>query len=146
MTAVLILNGPNLNLLGQREPETYGAETLKDVEKKCMEQAKLLGLSITCSQSNHEGELVSALQDAGQTGSWVVFNPGAYTHTSLALHDAIIGSQCKVIEVHISNVHARESFRHHSFVSPVAKGTIVGLGTYGYTLALQAIAEHVNSS
>ncbi|MEP2944311.1 MAG: type II 3-dehydroquinate dehydratase [Hyphomicrobiales bacterium] len=141
MTDVLILNGPNLNLLGTREPEIYGETTLSDVEKQCSLEGSRLGLNITHKQSNHEGELVSTLQDAGAAGTWVVFNSGAYTHTSVALHDAIVGSSCKVIEVHISNVHARETFRHHSFISPVAQGTIVGLGTYGYILALQAIAE-----
>jgi len=145
MTDVLILNGPNLNLLGTREPEIYGKTTLFDVERQCVEEGAKLGLSVSHLQSNHEGELVSALQKAGQNNVWVVFNPGAYTHTSIALHDAIAGSGCKVIEVHISNVHAREEFRHHSFISPVAKGTIVGFGTYGYTLALQAVATQTKT-
>lgn len=141
MADVLILNGPNLNLLGTREPEVYGETTLDDIEKQCVHEGKRLGLNVAHKQSNHEGELVTALQEAGASGTWVIFNSGAYTHTSVALPDAIIGSNCKVIEVHISNVHARESFRHHSYISPVAKGTIVGFGTYGYILALQAIAE-----
>lgn len=141
MTNVLILNGPNLNLLGMREPEIYGGDTLQDVEKSCIEKGKSLDLTVSCRQSNHEGELVTSLQEAGRDKVWVIFNPGAYTHTSVALHDAIVGSNCAVIEVHISNIHAREEFRHHSFISSVAKGTIVGLGTSGYTLALQAISE-----
>lgn len=143
MTDVLILNGPNLNLLGTREPEIYGKITLSDVEKQCLLEGERLGLSVTHKQSNHEGELVTAIQEAGQNNIWVIFNSGAYTHTSIALHDAIVGSDCNIIEVHISNIHARETFRHHSFISPVAKGTIVGLGTYGYILALQAIAEQI---
>ena len=141
MTNVLVLNGPNLNLLGTREPEIYGATTLEMLEAECQSVGEKLGLTVSCRQSNHEGELVDVLQQSGSDGTWVVFNPGAYTHTSVALHDAIAGSNCNVIEVHISNVHAREAFRHHSYVSPVSKGTIVGLGTYGYTLALQAIAS-----
>lgn len=141
MTDILILNGPNLNLLGSREPEVYGTTTLKDVEASCIHIGKKLGYTVLCHQSNHEGELVDTLQQAGRDGHWVVFNPGAYSHTSVALHDAIIGSECRVIEVHISNIHAREGFRHHSYISSVAKGTIVGFGTYGYTLALQAISN-----
>lgn len=141
MTKILVLNGPNLNLLGTREPDIYGATTLEQLEQECIRIGNDLGLQVTCQQSNHEGELVDALQNAGKNKTWVVFNPGAYTHTSIALHDAIAGSNCQVIEVHISNVHAREAFRHHSYISPVAQGTVVGLGTYGYTLALQAIAS-----
>ena len=145
MTDVLILNGPNLNLLGTREPDVYGTTTLNDIENECIKEGKRLGLSVSCKQSNHEGELVTALQDAGASGTWVIFNSGAYTHTSVALPDAISGSNCKVIEMHISNVHARESFRHHSYISPVAQGTIVGFGAYGYILALQAIAEQTKA-
>lgn len=141
MQDVLILNGPNLNLLGTREPGVYGSVTLADLEAQCVSDGERLGLAVSCRQSNHEGELVSAVQDAGLKGVWVIFNPGAYTHSSIALHDAIIGSRCNVIEVHISNVHARESFRHHSYIAPVAKGSIVGLGTSGYSLALQAIRD-----
>ncbi|MBA4783186.1 MAG: type II 3-dehydroquinate dehydratase [Rhizobiales bacterium] len=145
MQDVLILNGPNLNLLGTREPGVYGSVTLADLEAQCIRDGQRLGLAVSCRQSNHEGELVSAIQEAGHTGSWVVFNPGAYTHTSIALHDAIIGSRCNVIEVHISNIHARETFRHHSYIAPVAKGSIVGLGTSGYSLALQAIRDHLTT-
>lgn len=146
MQKILILNGPNLNLLGTREPGQYGNETLADVEAKCTDFAKQLGYEVACIQSNHEGVLIDAIHDAGKEHKegelvGVVFNPGAYTHTSIALHDAIKAVDVPVVEVHISNVHARESFRHHSYISPVASGTIVGMGTRGYRLALQFIAE-----
>ena len=136
-----ILNGPNLNLLGTREPGIYGSLTLADIEANCREKAAELGFSaVEFRQSNHEGVLVDWIQEAGRRGAGVVMNPGAYTHTSIALQDAIKGTGVPVIEVHISNVHARESFRHRSFVSPVAAGVIVGLGPLGYTLALEALA------
>ena len=136
-----ILNGPNLNLLGTREPGIYGSLTLADIEANCREKAAALGFSaVEFRQSNHEGVLVDWIQEAGRRGAGVVMNPGAYTHTSIALHDAIKGTGVPVVEVHISNVHARESFRHRSFVSPVAAGVIVGLGPLGYTLALEALA------
>lgn len=136
-----ILNGPNLNLLGTREPGIYGSLTLADIEANCREKAAALGFSaVEFRQSNHEGVLVDWIQEAGRRGAGVVMNPGAYTHTSIALQDAIKGTGVPVIEVHISNVHARESFRHRSFVSPVAAGVIVGLGPLGYTLALEALA------
>jgi 3-dehydroquinate dehydratase-2 len=139
---VFVLNGPNLNLLGTREPGVYGATTLADVEAACREKAASLGFS-ACEfrQSNHEGVLVDWIHEAGARKAGVVINPGAYTHTSIALHDAIRGTGVPLVEVHLSNVHARESFRHHSFVSPVATGVIVGLGPLGYLLALQALAE-----
>ncbi|MEO1066080.1 MAG: type II 3-dehydroquinate dehydratase [Pseudomonadota bacterium] len=140
MADVLVLNGPNLNLLGTREPEVYGATSLRDLEERCVAEGTKLGLSVSCAQFNGEGDLVTAVQEAGRAQKWVIFNPGAYTHTSIALRDAISGSGCRVIEVHISNVHARETFRHHSHISPVAEGTIVGLGVDGYTLALHAVA------
>ena len=144
MSAIMVLNGPNLNLLGQREPETYGSETLADVEQACSKEAAKHGVSIDFRQSNHEGVLIDAIHEAGQLikeGKMlgVVFNPGAYTHTSVALHDAIVGAQVPVIEVHISNVHARESFRHHSYISPCAAGIVVGMGTFGYLLGIQGL-------
>lgn len=144
MKSILILNGPNLNLLGVREPEQYGSTTLADLEALCMATGKKHGVEINCLQSNHEGELVDAIHGVREgvlNGSvlGVVFNAGAYTHTSIALHDAIKGSEVPVIEVHISNVHAREAFRHHSFLSPVAAGIIVGLGVTGYVLAIEAL-------
>ena len=146
MTKILILNGPNLNLLGQREPAVYGAATLGDVEQMCAQVAAGLGHEVECLQSNHEGVLLDALQAAGRRVKagellGVVFNPGAYTHTSVALHDAIKGAEVPVIEVHISNVHARESFRHHSYVSPAAAGIVVGFGVDGYRLAIEGLVK-----
>lgn len=140
---ILILNGPNLNLLGTREPATYGSETLSDVEAACERLGAELGLEVSTFQSNHEGALVDKIQEAGREGTGVVFNPGAYSHTSIALRDAISGSGALVVEVHISNIHARERFRHHSHITPVAKGMICGLGTEGYLLAIRALAVHM---
>ena len=146
MSTILVLNGPNLNLLGTREPAIYGAATLADVERMCREAGARLGHSVDCRQSNHEGVLIDAIHDAGRAfaaGSLigVVFNAGAFTHTSIALHDAIKGTGVPVIEVHISNVHAREEFRHHSRLSPVAVGIVIGLGVDGYGLAIEALAR-----
>jgi len=146
MPAILVLNGPNLNLLGTREPATYGSTTLADVERLCVERARALGHTVDFRQSNHEGVLIDAIHEAGRgfkegTVTGVVFNAGAYTHTSIALHDAVRSVEVPVIEVHISNVHARESFRHHSWLSPVAAGIIVGLGVDGYVLAIEALAR-----
>ena len=145
MTSAYVLNGPNLNLLGIREPLIYGKATLADVEHSCREVADELGWSLDFRQTNREGELVDWIQEAGEAQSageavGVVLNAAAYTHTSIALHDAIAGSGARVIEVHISNVHRREPFRHLSYVSPVAAGIIVGLGVAGYPLALRALA------
>jgi 3-dehydroquinate dehydratase-2 len=146
MAKILVLNGPNLNLLGMREPAVYGADTLADVERLCREEGAKLGVEVECRQSNHEGQLVDWLHEAGRdvkagTMLGVVLNAGAYTHTSVALHDAIKGADVPVIELHISNVHAREPFRHHSYISPVARGIIVGLGVAGYPLAIAALAR-----
>jgi 3-dehydroquinate dehydratase II len=146
MKTVLVLNGPNLNLLGTRKPEVYGSTTLADVERRCREETGKLGLDLEFRQSNHEGQLIDWIHECGAgvkagTSIGAVFNPGAYTHTSVALHDAIEGASVPVIEIHISNVHAREEFRHHSYISPVARGTIVGFGVYGYVLALQGLYE-----
>ncbi len=138
---ILVLNGPNLNKLGVREPEIYGHETLADVEALCAQTASQLGLEITCRQSNHEGELVTWIQEAYGTASGIVINAGAYTHTSIAIHDALKMTGLPVIEVHISNVFARETFRHHSTISPIARGVICGLGIQGYSLALQSLAK-----
>jgi 3-dehydroquinate dehydratase II len=137
---LLVLNGPNLNLLGLREPEIYGALTLNDLKSLCVAAGKANGFEVDFRQTNAEHELVGWLQEAGLNGTIVILNPGAYSHTSIALHDAIKGASTKVIEVHISNIHAREAFRHHSFVSAVAKGVIVGLGIEGYSLAMKAAA------
>jgi 3-dehydroquinate dehydratase II len=141
-----VLNGPNLNLLGLREPEIYGTATLADVESSCWDVASELGWNLDFRQTNREGELVEWIQEAGAAQAagdavGVVLNAAGYTHTSIALQDAIIGSGTLVIEVHISNVYRREEFRHHSYVSPVAAGVIVGFGMLGYSLALRALAS-----
>lgn len=138
---VLILNGPNLNLLGQRQPEIYGAETLADVESACAALAASLGLGTEFRQSNHEGELVTWIQDARATAAAIVINPGAYSHTSVAILDALNAYDGLVLEVHISNIHQREAFRHHSYVSRRAEGVIAGFGTEGYLLALRRAAS-----
>jgi len=142
---VFILNGPNLNLLGTREPDLYGATSLDDVARNCRSLAGDLGLEIDFRQTNHEGELVDWIQEAGRASALVVLNPGAYGHTSIALHDAIRGAGVTAIEVHLTNIHARESFRHHSYISPVAAGVICGFGAEGYLLALQAAARMTGS-
>ena len=137
---ILVLNGPNLNLLGTREPAVYGSTTLDDLRVMVVAEAAKLGVTVDFRQSNHEGELVTWIQEAGAAGIPILMNPGAYTHTSIALHDAIKGSGAVLVEIHISNVHAREEFRHKSFVSPVAKGIIIGFGIDGYLMGLRAIA------
>ncbi len=141
MPVVHVLNGPNLNLLGTREPGTYGHLTLADIERDSRAQAKELGLDIEFRQSNHEGDLVTWIQEAGRAGAGVIINAGAYTHTSIAIHDAIRGVGATAIEIHLSNVHAREAFRHHSTIAPVAKGVIAGFGAGSYKLALIAMAD-----
>jgi len=144
MTTVLVLNGPNLNLLGTRKPEVYGHTTLADVQEMCRQEAGKLGLEVEFKQSNHEGQIIDWIHEYGarvKDGSCIgaVYNPGAHTHTSAAIRDAIEGASLPVIETHISNVHAREEWRHHSFISPVAAGIIVGFGVNGYLLALQGL-------
>ena len=136
---ILLLNGPNLNMLGQREPAIYGADTLADIEQRCHARAEALGLALTFRQSNHEGELVTWIQDAHGLCDGLIVNAGAYTHTSIALLDALSLLECPIIELHMSNVFAREDFRHRSYISPVATGVICGLGAHGYTLALDAV-------
>ena len=140
---VFILNGPNLNLLGTREPEIYGGRTLAEIEGECRKAATRLGLVVDFRQSNHEGELVDWIQEAGRSASGIVINPGALSHTSVALHDAVLAVGKPTIEVHLSNIFARERFRRHSYVSPVASGVICGLGPAGYVLALDALAALV---
>jgi 3-dehydroquinate dehydratase-2 len=139
--SVLILNGPNLNLLGVREPAVYGTETLDDIEAACQEAADELGLAIDFRQSNHEGELVTWVQDAREERDALLVNAGAYTHTSVALLDALQAVQLPVVEVHLSNIFRREPFRHHSYVSMAARGVICGFGSHGYILGLQAVAR-----
>lgn len=139
-SVVFVLNGPNLNMLGTREPAVYGSRTLADVEADCREAGSRLGLGIEFRQTNHEGQLIDWVQEAGKAGAAILINPGAYTHTSIALHDALKGAGRPVVEVHLSNIFAREPFRHHSYVSPVATGVICGLGPKGYVLALEALA------
>lgn len=140
---ILVLNGPNLNLLGTREPAIYGHTTLADIEADCIAHGKSLGLTVTCAQSNHEGVLIDHLHAARGTMAGVVLNAGAYTHTSVALRDAITASELPVVELHLSNTHARESFRHVSLIAPVCIGVIQGFGARGYRLALQALCGHL---
>ena len=147
MTArILILNGPNLNMLGLRQTETYGHETLTEVEARCKKRGKVLDLTVDCRQSNIEGEMVTWIQESRTKHDAVIINAGAYTHTSVAIMDALLSCENPVIELHISNVHQREVFRHHSYISNVAFGVIVGFGTFGYEMALEAIAEKINKT
>lgn len=138
---ILVLNGPNLNLLGEREPEIYGHETLADIEAKCIDTGASLGVEVDFRQSNLEGELVGWIQEARKGFNGIIINPAALTHTSVALLDALLASDKPVIEVHLSNIHRREEFRHNSYVSKAATGVICGLGSQGYDLALQAMAR-----
>ena len=140
-TRVLVLNGPNLNMLGVREPGTYGSDTLAQIEAMCAAEGEALGMTVACHQSNHEGELVGWIQQALGNFDAIVINPAAYSHTSVAIHDALRAVALPVIEVHLSNIHAREAFRHHSYVSSVAQAVICGLGAAGYKFALHALAE-----
>jgi len=138
---IMVLNGPNLNLLGSREPETYGTLTLAEVGSMAKDHARTLGYEIDFRQSNHEGTLVDWIQEGGDQAVGIILNAGAYTHTSVAIRDAIAAIKTPVIEVHLSNVFAREEFRHHSFISDVAKGVICGFGASGYVLAIDAITS-----
>ncbi|HEY3918954.1 MAG TPA: type II 3-dehydroquinate dehydratase [Stellaceae bacterium] len=138
--AILVLNGPNLNLLGVREPKTYGSETLADIEEACLERAASLDLSLDFRQSNHEGQLVDWIQEARESADGIILNAGGYTHTSIAILDALRACELPIIEVHLSNIFAREAYRHHSHISAVARGVICGFGAQSYILALEAIA------
>lgn len=141
MKSILLLHGPNLNLLGTREPEVYGRLTLEDINARIQAAGQEVGLEVRCLQSNHEGALIDALHDARGWASGVLFNPGGYTHTSVALRDAIAAIGIPVVEVHLSNVYAREEFRHTSLISPVCKGKISGFGWHSYWLGLMALKE-----
>jgi 3-dehydroquinate dehydratase-2 len=144
MVSILVLNGPNLNRLGLREPNVYGHETLQDLEQNLQEWGKQNKVSITCYQSNHEGDLIDQIHQADSQFQGVVINPGAFTHYSYAIRDAIASISLPVIEVHISNVYKREEFRHHSVLAPVCKGQISGFGLIGYKLALEAAIHDLN--
>ena len=145
MPIVFILNGPNLNLLGVRDPSIYGRDTLGDIEERCIARAAALGLEIDFRQTNHEGQLVDWIQEARESADGIILNAGALTHTSVALLDALSAAELPVIEVHLSNIFRRESFRHHSYVSLAANGVICGLGAQGYELALDGIASLIES-
>lgn len=145
MLSILVLNGPNINLLGTRQPEVYGSTTLPEIEAECRRTAERLGVGLAFAQSNHEGVLVDAIHAAKGEHDGIVFNAGAYTHTSIALMDAVASVEIPTIELHLSNVHAREPFRHVSYLSKVAVGLICGFGPAGYPLALQAMAGHLGA-
>jgi 3-dehydroquinate dehydratase-2 len=146
MSKILILNGPNLNLLGTREPQVYGAVTLADIEATLHQQAAQRGVALECFQSSHEGALIDRIHAAPADGvGFIVINPGGLTHTSVALRDALAGVALPFVEVHLSNIHRREPFRHHSFLSDIAEGVICGLGASGYSMALQFGCERLGS-
>lgn len=141
---ILVIHGPNLNMLGQREPDHYGCDTLADINQQLSARAAALGLQVTAFQSNHEGAIVDAIQDAVGQAQGVIINPAAYTHTSVAIRDALLLMDVPTIEVHLSNIHKRESFRHHSFIADIATAQITGLGKLGYLLALEALAQLID--
>jgi len=145
MTSILVLNGPNLNLLGQRQPEVYGTTTLADIEARCRAKADALSLGLDFAQSNSEGALVDCIHGARGTHDGIILNAGAYTHTSVALMDALSSVELPTIELHLSNVHAREEFRHVSYIARVAVGVICGFGATGYELAVEAMARHLEA-
>lgn len=145
MTSILILNGPNLNLLGTRQPEVYGSTTLADIEAMCRDKAAALSVALSFEQSNSEGTLVDLIHAARGTHDGIILNAGAYTHTSIALMDAISSAEVPTIELHLSNIHAREPYRHVSYIAKVAVGVICGFGAHGYLLALDAITKHLEA-
>jgi 3-dehydroquinate dehydratase-2 len=142
-SVILVLNGPNLNLLGKREPAIYGSQTLQDINDDLSQLAKSLGVTLVFFQSNHEGALVDAIQDALNRYQGILINPGAYTHTSVAIRDAIAAVAIPTVEVHLSNIHQREAFRHHSYIAPVAVGQISGFGADSYRLGLEGLVKHL---
>lgn len=146
MASVLILNGPNLNLLGTRQPDVYGRTTLAELEAMCREHAERLGLTVAFRQANSEGALIDSIHDAAGRHDGLIFNPGGYSHSSIALMDAILSTGIPTVEVHLSNIHAREEFRHHSFIARAAIGQICGFGPQSYILALDAIAHHLSGN
>ncbi len=146
MKPVFVLNGPNLNMLGLREPAVYGSATLKDVEAACLEQARELGLGVDFRQTNSEGELVSWIHEARSAAAGIAMNAGAYTHTSIALHDALKAAELPAVELHLSNVHKREAFRHHSFIAPAVDGVICGFGIDSYRLAIRALHSLITAN
>ena len=141
---ILVLNGPNLNLLGKRETDIYGRVTLADIEKRCEDKASHMGFEIEMRQSNNEGDLISWVQETAKGWSGLIINPAAFTHTSVAIMDALKIANCPIVEVHLSNIHRRETFRHHSYVSPVAEGVICGFGPAGYEYAIEALLQMLN--
>ena len=145
-TPILIINGPNLNLLGTREPEIYGSVTLSEIEADCASFGQSAGLSVTCMQGNHEGQIIDWIQTAAATHQGLILKAGAYTHTSVAILDALTTCPLPIVEVHLSNIHQREAFRHHSYVSKVAWGVICGFGALGYRLALDALAVRLGAA
>ncbi|MFD2739220.1 type II 3-dehydroquinate dehydratase [Sulfitobacter aestuarii] len=145
MSSVLILNGPNLKLLGTRQPDVYGAATLADIERMCEKRARTLKLDLAFAQSNHEGVLIDHIHAARGAHDGIILNAGAYTHSSIALMDAIASVELPCVEVHLSNIHARESFRHTSYIAPVALGQICGFGARGYLMALDGLAAHLDA-
>jgi 3-dehydroquinate dehydratase-2 len=147
MSDLLLINGPNLNLLGSREPDVYGSVRLADIEARCVELAAQLGHQLTCFQSNAEHELIDCVQRAGSDGvDFIILNPGGFTHTSVALRDALLAVGIPFIEIHLSNTFAREEFRHNSYFSDIATSCLFGFGAYGYDLALQAASQHIANS
>jgi 3-dehydroquinate dehydratase-2 len=146
MSTIFVIHGPNLNLLGKREPEIYGSLTMQEINDKLIAAGKEKGIRIDCHQSNSEGALIDLLQKAGESADGVIFNPGGYTHTSVALRDAVASISIPVVEVHLSNVYAREEFRHKSLIAPICLGKITGFGWMSYLLALEALAEKISAN